>query len=146
MASGGRQHLETAKSLIAQEKFDAALNETKVLLESFPQTMGDEALYYMGVIYAHPRNPDSNRERSIDSFQILLKRYPESDLIQASEVWVIILKEIRDMDREIARLKEMVSKRQAEIKDLRTQIDKMKKVDLGIEEKKRRILPSLTGE
>ncbi len=136
----GKQHLEDAKRLIAQKNFDAALKETEALSSSFPQTMGDEALYLKGIIYAHPQNPCSNSARSIESFQALIRKYPQSDLIQVSEVWVLILGKIDDMNREITQLRESVTIKQIEIGDLRTQIEKLKKIDLGIEEKKRRNL------
>lgn len=140
----GREHLATAKSLMVQKNFDAALKETEALLDAFPQSMGDEALYLRGLIYAHPQNQNSNWERSMESFQLLRTKYPKSDLIQPTEVMISLLSKIGDMNQKISQLKETVTKEQTEVDNLRTQIEKLKKIDLGIEEKKRRNL--LTDE
>jgi len=136
-----RQQLETAKGLMYQGHFDAALRETEDLLGSFPRTMGDEALYLMGIIYAHPDNPNSSWDRSLESFQILAKRYPKSNLIQSSEIWVSMIQKIRDSEKMTAQLKDTIDKKNRELDNLKTQLDKLKKIDLGIEEEKRRNLP-----
>ena len=122
-----RQNLSNAKALLANGSYEAALRETELVLSSDPGTTGVEALYLMGVIYAHPQNPNANLERSLESFQILIKKYPESDLTRETEAWISKLRKIKKMDREILELKD--------------QIDKLKEIDLGIEEKKRRESP-----
>ncbi len=121
------QDLSHAKAFMAKGNYKAALREAKQVLRSNPQTRGDEALYCIGIIYAHPKNPGSNLKRSLESFQSLIKKHPHSDLTQDAEAWVSKLQTIRDMGKQIL--------------DLKDQIDKLKKIDLGIEEKKRRNLP-----
>ncbi len=121
------QNISHARSLMAKGNYKAALRETEKVLSSNPQTRGDDALYFMGIIYAHPQNPGSNLERSLESFQSLIKKYPQSDLVLEAEVWVSKLQKMRDMDEKILELKD--------------QIDRLKEIDLGIEEKKRRKLP-----
>lgn len=101
--------------------------ETEQVLGSDPGTTGVEALYLMGIIYALPQNPNSNLERSLESFQTLIKKHPNSDLTREAEAWVSTLRKIKKQDKEVL--------------DLKDQIDKLKKIDLGIEEKKRRELP-----
>ena len=97
------------------------------ILRSGQVDHADEALYLMGVIYAHPKNPGASLNRSIESFQILIKKHPQSDRRQEAVAWISKLRKIRTMEKEIL--------------DLKDQIDKLKKIDLGIEEKKRRNLP-----
>ena len=121
--------------------FDAALKNTEDVLRTSPESMRDEALYLIGIIYAHPRNPRSNRQRSLESFQTLIEKYPGSKLVQESEVWSSVLLKLTDTEREIAHLKETINKKQGEVENLKTQIDNLKKIDLGIEEKKRRNFP-----
>ena len=122
-----RQNLSNAKALLANGSYEAALRETELVLSSDPETTGVEALYLMGIIYAHPQNPNSSLGRSLESFQILIKKYPKCDLSREAEAWVSTLRKIKKMDQEIL--------------DLKDQIDKLKKIDLGIEEKKRRESP-----
>ncbi len=95
------QDLSHAKAFMAKGNYKAALREAKQVLSSNPQTRGDEALYFMGIIYAHPQNPGSNLERSLERFQSLIKKHPQSDLALEAEVWVSKLQKMRDMDEEI---------------------------------------------
>lgn len=119
--------LSRAKTLMENGKYKAALQEIEEILHSERKNQADEALYLMGVIYAHPKNPDASLNRSIESFNILIKKHPQSHLKQEAVAWVSKLRKIRAMEKEIM--------------DLKDQIDKLKKIDLGIEEKKRRNLP-----
>ncbi len=121
------QDLSKAKTLMAKGNYKAALRETEQILSSNPQTRSDDALYLMGIIYAHPQNPRTNLDRSLESFRALIKKHPLSDLRREAEAWVSKLQKIKDMEEKILALKD--------------QIDKLKKIDLGIEEKKRRNLP-----
>ena len=122
-----RQNLSHAKALLASGNYQDALVESEQVLSSDPGTTGVEALYLMGIIYAHPQNPNSSLERSLECFQILIRKHPKSDLTREAEAWVSTLRKIKKMDKDILELKD--------------QIDKLKKIDLGIEEKKRRDLP-----
>ena len=122
-----RQNLSQAKTLLANGHYQAALGKTEQVLSSDPGTPSVEALYLMGIIYAHPQNPDSSLDRSLESFHILIKKHPKSDLTREAEAWVSTLRKIKKRDKEILELKD--------------QIDKLKEIDLGIEEKKRRQLP-----
>ncbi|MBW1829597.1 MAG: hypothetical protein JRI74_09275 [Deltaproteobacteria bacterium] len=113
-----------AESFTSQNSFG---QRTLPSWSSDPGTPGVEALYLMGIIYAHPQNPDSSLDRSLESFHILIKKHPKSDLTREAEAWVSTLRKIKKRDKEILELKD--------------QIDKLKEIDLGIEEKKRRELP-----
>ncbi len=119
--------ISQARTLMKNEKYEAALREIEEILRSDQENQADQALYLMGVIYAHPKNPVASLDRSTENFQILIKKYPHSDLKQEAVAWVSKLRKIRTMEKEIL--------------DLKDQIDKLKKIDLGIEEKKRRKLP-----
>jgi outer membrane protein assembly factor BamD (BamD/ComL family) len=136
-----RHQIEGAKVLLKKGDFDAALKDTEAVLRTSPETMGDEALYLIGIIYAHPQNPGSNWQRALESFQTLIEKYPGSEFVQASEAWSSLLLKITETEREIAQLKDMINTKQGEVENLKNQIDNLKKIDLGIEEKKRRNLP-----
>ena len=116
-----------ATTLMQNGKYKAALGKIEEILRSGQVEQADEALYLMGVIYAYPKNPGASLKRSIESFQILIKKHPQSNRKQEAVAWISKLRKIRTMEQEIL--------------DLKDQIDKLKKIDLGIEEKKRRSLP-----
>lgn len=135
------EHLADARALMVKGNYEAALSKTEETLRLFPRTIEDEVYYLMGIIYAHPQNPGLNLERSLENFDFLIRRFPKSNLKQTAEVWVSALRKIRDMEQEIIQLSEKISEKNNEIGKLQQQLEKLKKIDLGIEEQKRRKAP-----
>ena len=118
------------------------------LYELFPETRGDQALYVMGMAYAFPKNPEANYETSINFFKTLIREYPESVFVNQAKMWTHILdnsikmeKEIDKKTKEINLLKNKLEAEDKKNRDLTHQIKRLKEIDLGIEEKKRKILP-----
>jgi tetratricopeptide (TPR) repeat protein len=74
-----RQYLDRGQKFFAQSDFDASLQENrKVLSLSADRPPSDEALFNIGLIYAHPGNPKRDVAKSIASFQDLIQDYPQS--------------------------------------------------------------------
>ena len=143
----GRQKLAKARVLMLNGYHKSSLKNNKDVLESFPHILGDQALFQMGLNYAHTGNPNYNYKKSKDCFQRILKEYPESDIRDQAAIWVLFLQEIMSKDREImSKNKEIMSKNrrinnlQIQVEELQYQIESLKKIDLGIEEKKRESL------
>jgi hypothetical protein len=118
------------------------------MLERFPNTRGDQALYAIGLAYAYPKNPDANYETSMNMFKTLIEKYPESVFTTKAKILTSILersiKEKKEMDKknkEIIMLKNELKSQDKKISDLLNQIEGLKEIDLGIEEEKRKILP-----
>jgi tetratricopeptide (TPR) repeat protein len=165
----GEQHLARAKAIMAKGDYEASFKENKEVLRLFPHTMGDQAIFQMGLIYAHPKNPNSDYQKSLEYFQRIIKEFPKSSLRGEAGIWVLFLQKIMSEDKEISRLnktinilektleeekkkigrlnktikenKKTISKLQSQICRLRAQIEKLKEIDLGIEKKKRKGLP-----
>lgn len=117
-------HLLRAKKLLARQDYDGSLRETqKALSLSGKNPPGDEALFDMGLIYAHPENPKKDYVKSLILFKRLMRDYPKSALFEQAKVWVGILYENEKLNQTIEKLNEM--------------IEKTKQVDIEIEEKKR---------
>ncbi len=129
------------RTLISGGSFDAALRNAEGILTTYPQTMGGEALYLIGMIYAHPENPNSNRKKALDGFQELISRYPLSEFVHESEIWISMLQALMTADKQMLQLKLKVREKQHELETLQNQINELKEIDLGIEEKKRHHLP-----
>jgi len=128
--------------------FTKFVADWREILERFPNTRGDQALYVMGMAYAFPKNPDANYETSMNLFKTLIREYPESVFINQAKIWTHILdnsikkeKEIDKKNRKIELLKNKLKAEDKKIRDLTNQIKRLKEIDLGIEEKKRKILP-----
>lgn len=151
-----KEHLANARYLIAQGHYDEAIKEYEQVLALSTTTKGDQAFFLMGVSYAHPKNPSPDQEKSIECFEGLMQRYPGSDLIPPAELYISTLGRIKGLDNEILQLKNTNTARQKEINGLRTQLnnlknneikrlrnqlDNLKKIDLNMEEDKRKTLP-----
>ncbi len=164
-----QQSLEEADRQIAGRDFDAALRSNEDALEAAPDMFGDRALYQMALTYVHPDNPCPNYRESDRTLQKLMLDFPGSALKDDAKVWRHVLREIGRRDLEIAKRRQKIEKMnetvaglkkalqnkdleivqqedrikelQTEINDLKIKIERLKEVDLGIEEKKRKTLP-----
>jgi tetratricopeptide (TPR) repeat protein len=114
------------EDLMIRGDYSRALEKNQELLEEYPW-MGDSALFQMGLISAHPKNPGKNYKKSIRYFQRLIDEFPKSDLKNQAQIWILSLQELLAKDKEIAALQ--------------GQIKKLKEIDLNLEEKKKKSSP-----
>lgn len=122
----GKLLLTESQDLLARGEYSRALKKNQQLLKKYPQ-MGDRALFQMGLITAHPKNPDKNYKKSLQCFQRIIKEFPKSDLKNQAQIWVLSLQELIKKDKKID--------------DLQKQMEKLKEIDLFIQEKKKKSLP-----
>jgi tetratricopeptide (TPR) repeat protein len=104
------EYLNAAQSLLARGDFDGSLRENqKVLSLLKDQSPADTAIFHMGLVYAHPKNPKKDNKRAIYFFNRVIKGYPDSTWVEQAKIWVGVL----------------------------DGVEKLKQVDLEIEERKR---------
>jgi tetratricopeptide (TPR) repeat protein len=128
-----RDHLIRAQKLLVQGDYEAALEENqKALSLSANKPPGDEALYRMTLVYAHPGNPKRDYVKSIATFKRLIKEYPQSAWTEQAKIWVQVVQESENAKRMVASLSQ-------ENDRLKRIIEESRKVDMQIEEKKRGI-------
>jgi tetratricopeptide (TPR) repeat protein len=114
-----REHLLRSQKLLAQGDYEGSITENqKVLTLSTRQPPEDEALFNIGLIYAHSNNPRKDYGKSLDYFKKMMQYYPKSPLVEQAKIWV-------EMLQENERLNQI--------------IEKSKQVDIEIEQKKREI-------
>jgi tetratricopeptide (TPR) repeat protein len=114
---GVRESLLRGQRSLAQGDFQASLNEMEKVLSLSPSTpLEDEALYTMGLMYAHFGNPKKDYHRSLELFRRLLKDHPKSPWAEQTKIWIAIIEENEKLNQVI---------------------EKSKQVDLEIEQKKR---------
>jgi hypothetical protein len=137
-----------AKSSFAKSDFTTSITHWREILERFPDTQGDQALYAMGLAYAFPEYPDANYDTSLNLFKMLIKKYPESVFITQAKIWISVLertiekeKEVEEKNTKIELLENQLKAEDKKIRKLLNQIKRLKEIDLGIEEKKRNSLP-----
>lgn len=160
-----REELAAANTAIANGDYPLALQKNEEISAQYPGILEDQVLYQRGLIHAHPRNPEQNYIKAIDDFRELKEKFPGGDLGLEADAWILTLEtilekeevlgvlktDLQKREKTIARLNTQTGPRQALIKRLNNQIlqlenqvlfldgqlEKLKKVDLGIEEKKR---------
>jgi tetratricopeptide (TPR) repeat protein len=158
----GKAHLARARAHMAEGDYDASLRVNKEVLKLFPNTLGDQALFQMGQVYAHPENPNRDYQLSLEIFQRVVNEFPESFLRENARIWILFIEGIRDknqeldtlngrldtLNRRIDLLRTTVIKKenqinvlQSQLVELERQMETLKKIDLGIEEKKRKTMP-----
>jgi tetratricopeptide (TPR) repeat protein len=104
----GREHLIQGHKLLAQGNYEGAVGENqKILSLSDPRSPKDEALFNLGLIYAHFGNPQRDLEKSIEFFNKLLKSYPKSPLVEQAKICMGILQENEELNRLIQKLKQV---------------------------------------
>jgi hypothetical protein len=162
---------------MADRQYEASMAKNLTVLNNFPHSLSDQALFQMGLLYAHPENPNQNYQKSLGAFNKILNEYSQSRLRHQAQIWVLIIEDVIDKKQKIGILnkkkvslaktveqqqieiallqKEIVTKKnddlidslekkvdeqKKEITRLLEQIEKLKRIDLGIEEKKQKIL------
>lgn len=105
------------QKLLAQGDYEGSLKENQRVLSISPDgPPADEAVFNMGLIYAHAGNPKRDYRKAMGFFRKLISEYPQSPLVEQAKVWVGVL-----------HLNEKLSQ----------MLDKSKQVDIEIEEMKR---------
>ncbi len=114
---GAQEALSHGRRLFAQGDYESSLRENqKVLSMSASQSAASEAIFTMGLIYAHAENPKRDPRRALGFFRKVISEHPQSPLADQARVWVGVLQ----MNERLTQI-----------------IEKSKQVDIEIEEKKR---------
>ena len=145
----GHKHLDMAEKLLTKGDYEGALKEDEEVIGLFPGVSpGDSALFHMGLIWAHPDNPQRNFKKTIECFQRLIRDFPQSPLREEVIVWVGTINELilcegktKDLEETVdvskKRLNAKIKELEETISTLKKQLNALKEIDIGIEEKKR---------
>ena len=93
----------------------------------------DEALFNMGLVYAHFGNPKRNYEKSLNLFLKILNDYPESHLLEQAKIWVGVLLENLETTKKFEKLKETIKDKE-ERKETFKEAEKTKQQETRFEE------------
>ena len=108
MRNEAQEYLSRGQALLSQKNYDAALSEFQKVLSLPPnKPLKDEALFNIGLIYAHFENPQRDVEKSLAFFKRLINRYPKSALAGQATMWVGILEENENLNQVIQRMKQV---------------------------------------
>jgi outer membrane protein assembly factor BamD (BamD/ComL family) len=118
------QPLLYSRELLGHGRYEEASRELqKFLSPSSRHPCQDEALFQLGLIYAHPGNSKRDYGKSMSYFKRLMKDYPQSPWSEMAKIWTGMIQENEKLNQAVDRLSQT--------------IEKSKRVDIEIEEKKR---------
>jgi len=93
------QHLYRSKELLALGDFEGALRENEEVLSlSLHKPPEDEALFNIGMIYAHPENPKGDPAKSLHFLNQVARDYPRSPWALKAMVWTGMIHENRRLN------------------------------------------------
>jgi tetratricopeptide (TPR) repeat protein len=102
-------HVLASRKLPARGDFMKAIEENrKALLMKGKSPLGDEALFNLGLLYAHHDNPEKDFNKSAGFFRTLVEEYPQSPLVEQAHIWVgilTIIEKSKQVDIEIEKRK-----------------------------------------
>jgi TolA-binding protein len=108
------EHPLRSQKLLVKGDYEGALEENQKILSRYPnKPPGDEALFNMGLIYAHSKNPQKDYQKSILFFSKLVEGYPRSALTEQAKIWIGVLQVIeksKQIDIQIEEMKKELSK------------------------------------
>ncbi|HVO92087.1 MAG TPA: hypothetical protein VMT22_04570 [Terriglobales bacterium] len=115
----------------------------QVLTLAQDQPPADVASYNIGLVYAHPQNPDRDREKAIASFTRVVGSFPNSPWAAPAKIWIGVLKESEEQQREVAKSQKLIEKSQQEVEENRLAMEKIKqeieKTRLELEKSKQEV-------
>lgn len=136
----GKQLLESAMTWMLEGQFDSALADSRTVLETFPDGLADQAHFQIGLIYAHPENPNRNSHNAQKAFNTIVNDFPQSHLRDQAQIWISVIRNNELRKRIIGKLHEKNSALEKTVDELKEQIEDLKRVDLGFEEKKQKAI------
>jgi tetratricopeptide (TPR) repeat protein len=99
---------QTRSQRFAAGDFEGFISENqKVLSLAHPRSPKDEALFNLGLVYAHEGNPKKDFSKSLDFFKRLIREHPRSPLVEQAKIWVGLLQEYESLNQVIQKLKQV---------------------------------------
>jgi outer membrane protein assembly factor BamD (BamD/ComL family) len=92
---------------------EAVARNLQILEESGTNKPADEALYNLGLIYAHVDNPAKDYQKSQAYFTTLTEQFPDSELAEEARIWLGLfetIEKIQQIDIEIEQQKKQLTR------------------------------------
>lgn len=90
--STSERHFRKGRKFLSGGNFDDAIEEMqKILALPYYSPYTDDALFYMGLMYAHFDNPKKDYVKARDIFVKVIKEHPKSPLIEQAKIWAGVL-------------------------------------------------------
>ncbi|RJR15598.1 MAG: hypothetical protein C4581_11870 [Nitrospiraceae bacterium] len=100
-----------SRILMSEGNFHGAVKENEKVMTMFKKVPpGDQAIYNIGLIYAHYMNPGKDLNKSMRYFEKLIEEQPQSPLAEEAKIWAGLLKKIVMEEEHFLRVSRMLSK------------------------------------
>jgi len=122
-----RETLASAQQQLLRGDYEGSLKsfESAVAIAR-NQPPADMATYNVGLVLAHPRNPQNDRSKAINAFNRVIATYPNSVWAEQARVWIGVLNEAEEAKRELVKTKQLAAKSQEESERSRQAAEKSK--------------------
>lgn len=135
-----RPEYRQAENHRAGGDYQAALQQYRQIALTYPET-ADEALFEIGCIYAYPKNPEKDYQKSLEAFRRLVSEYPASRYQESADAFIALIVELATRDRGAPALRRQVDSLERQVESLQKQIEQMKEIDRSLEERRRSMPP-----
>jgi TolA-binding protein len=102
------------RKVVEDKNFAEAVKRNLEILEEVGRKKpADEALYNLGLIYAHVDNPAKDYKKSEIYFHVLTKQFPESEYAEEARIWLGLFEtidKIQQIDLEIEQQKKQLTR------------------------------------
>ena len=123
-----RAALAAGNDLLLRGNFDASIKTYQsVLAMAEDKPPADMASFQMGLVYAHPKNPGRDLHKAFGAFAQVVSLYPNSPWAEQAKIWMGVLQESQESQREAERSKEAIERSKDEIEKNRMAIEKSRR-------------------
>ena len=133
----GQQLLEEGMDQMLSHQYEASMVKNVTVFNSYPHSLADQALFQLGLLYAHPGNPNQDYEKSLGSFNKIINEFSESRIRRQAQLWVLFISDGIEKERKIGMLNKKkislqgtVDQQKIEISNLQKKVETKKNVDL----------------
>jgi tetratricopeptide (TPR) repeat protein len=123
--------LNEAKSKMVKGEYEASVQETLRVLEKDPMVHKDQALFQLGLLYAHPKNPNMDYEKSMQYFERLLGEFPLSEKSEEARIWILTIRgreeEWQEIRKKLSILEKAAEAKEKKVQNLREEIEERDK-------------------
>jgi outer membrane protein assembly factor BamD (BamD/ComL family) len=100
--------------VVENQNFEEAVKKNEKILEKVGRKKpADEALYNLGLIYAHVDNPAKDYKKSQIYFHVLIKQFPDSEYAEEARIWLGLfetIEKIQQIDIDIEQQKQQLNR------------------------------------
>jgi len=102
------------RKIVEDRNFEEAVDKNLRIVEEFGKKKpADEALYNLGLIYAHVDNPSKDYKKSKIYFHVLTTQFPDSAYAEEAAIWLGLfetIEKIQQIDVEIEEQKKQLTR------------------------------------